>query len=96
MKQMVKSKKKTIQLMLPKNIGAIQISNDLTLVERKIMNIILLNAFNIEKDSFFAEKSFNKDNKKFYCINVSEIEDALGWDKYTQRSDIKKSLKKTY
>lgn len=90
----MKSKKKTIQLMLPKNIGAIQISNDLTLVERKIMNIILLNAFNIEKDIIVEERSFNKDNKKFYCIDISKIEDALGWDKYTQRSDIKKSLKK--
>ena len=46
---MSKPKKREIILNLPKNIGAMHISNDLTLVERKIMNIILWNAFNIEK-----------------------------------------------
>ena len=91
---MAKSKKREIILSLPKNIGAMHISNDLTLVERKIMNIILWNAFNIEKDSITNEKSFNKDNKKFYSLDISEIETMLGWGKYTQRVDIKKSLKK--
>ena len=60
---MAKSKKREIILSLPKNIGAIQISNDLTLVERKIMNIILWNAFNIERDNIIEDRSFNKDNK---------------------------------
>lgn len=91
---MAKSKKREIILSLPKNIGAIQISNDLTLVERKIMNIILWNAFNIERDNIIEDRSFNKDNKKFYSLDISEIETILGWGKYTQRVDIKKSLKK--
>jgi plasmid replication initiation protein len=91
---MSKPKKREVILNLPKNIGAIQISNDLTLVERKIMNIILWNAFNIEKDSITKEKSFNKDNKKFYSLDISAIEDVLGWDRYIHRVDIKKSLKK--
>jgi len=91
---MSKPKKREVILNLPKNIGAMHISNDLTLVERKIMNIILWNAFNIEKDSITNEKSFNKDNKKFYSLDISEIEDVLGWDKYIHRIDIKKSLKK--
>jgi len=91
---MTKKANTPVALNLPKNIGAIQISNDLTLVERKIMNIILWNAFNIEKDSITKEKSFNKDNKKFYSLDISEIETILGWGKYTQRVDIKKSLKK--
>jgi plasmid replication initiation protein len=91
---MPKPKKKPVQLMLPKNIGAIQISNDLTLIERKIMNIVLLNAFNLEKNNTTDEQSFNKDNKKFYTIDVSQIEDCLGWDKYVHRADIRKALDK--
>lgn len=64
---MSKPKKREIILSLPKNIGAIQISNDLTLVERKIMNAILWNAFNIEEDNFAVAKSFNKEYKRI-CI----------------------------
>jgi len=91
---MSKPKKREVILNLPKNIGAMHISNDLTLIERKIMNIILWNAFNIEKDIITNEKSFNKDNKKIYSLDLSAIEDVLGWDRYIHRMDIKKSLKK--
>jgi len=91
---MTKPKKREVILSLPKNIGAIQISNDLTLVERKIMNAILWNAFNIEEDNFAVAKSFNKDDKKFYSISISAIEDILGWDKYVSRGEIRKALDK--
>ena len=91
---MSKPKKREVILSLPKNIGAIQISNDLTLVERKIMNAILWNAFNIEEDNFAVAKSFNKDDKKFYSINISIIEDILGWDRYVSRGEIRKALDK--
>lgn len=91
---MSKPKKREIILSLPKNIGAIQISNELTLVERKIMNIILWNAFHIEKNNISIDKSFSKNNKKFYSLDISEIEEMLGWDKYVSRGEIKKALDK--
>ena len=86
---MAKPKQKKVILMLPKNIGAIQISNDLTLIERKIMNIILWNAFNIEKENITADKSFSQDNKKFYSIAISHIESVLGYENSKHRAELK-------
>jgi plasmid replication initiation protein len=91
---MAKPKKKPVQLMLPKNIGAIQISNDLTLIERKIMNIILYNSFNIERNNFSENKTINKNNKKFYSINIHDIENSLGWERGKHRFELKQSLDK--
>ncbi len=89
---MSKPKKKTIQLMLPKNIGAMHISNDLTLVERKIMNIIILNSLRAEQKQLTIQ--YSEDNKKYYKITLSEIIEYIGWDGSNNRSHIKDALEK--
>jgi plasmid replication initiation protein len=90
---MARVKKIPVKLLLPKNIGAMQISNDLTLIERKIMNIILWNSFNIERDNFINERSFNRDNKKYYKIGITVVEDILGYGS-NNRMELKKSFSK--
>ena len=78
--------------MLPKNIGAIHISNDLTIVERKIMNIILWNALRAEQKQIAIKNS--TDNKKYYKITLSEIIEYIGWDSSNNISHIKSALEK--
>lgn len=88
-----KKKQKPVILQLPKNIGVIQISNDLTSVERKIMNVILWNATIIEKNNIFNQsKTMIKDDRKYYQISFYDIEEALEWGCYKNRSNILGSL----
>ena len=87
---MPKINKKQIALKLPKNIGAIQISNDLTLVERKIMNVILWNALCAEQKNL----TLHHKNKKYYKITLAEISEYIGWDNSHNISTIKDSMKK--
>jgi hypothetical protein len=89
---MAKSQKNPTQVMLPKNIGAIHISNDLTIVERKIMNIILWNALRAEQKQVIIQN--NADNKKYYKITLSEIIEYIGWDSSNNISHIKSALEK--
>ena len=89
-----KPKKTEVVVRLAKNIGAIQISNELTLIERKIMNLVLLNALTIEKDELFhSQKTMVKDERTFYQIDLEYIEQALEWDKHSHRDRIKKSFR---
>ena len=89
---MAKSHKNPTQVMLPKNIGAIHISNDLTIVERKIMNIILWNALRAEQKQVIIQN--NEDNKKYYKITLSEIIEYIGWNSSNNISHIKSALEK--
>jgi hypothetical protein len=82
------------KLILPKNLGAMHISNDLTLVERKVMNVILLNALNIERSKHAKHKTFSKNSKTFYTINLLDIENTLGWEPYVRRPEIKQVFDK--
>ena len=42
----------------------------------------------------YTEKTFNKENKKFYTLDIAQIEEILGWERYSDRDEIKKALDK--
>ena len=89
---MSKIQKKPVALKLPKNIGAMHISNDLTLVERKIMNVILWNALYAEQQNLVLH---HQDvSKKYYKITLKEIAEYIGWDDSNNIATIKDAIKK--
>lgn len=87
---MSKIQKTPVTLKLPKNIGAMHISNDLSLVERKIMNVILWHALKAEQQNLIFH---HQDKKKYYKITLSEITEYIGWDGSHNISAIKNSMK---
>ena len=89
---MAKIQKKPVALKLPKNIGAMHISNDLTLVERKIMNVILWNALYAEQQNLVLHHQ--DASKKYYKITLKEIADYIGWDDSNNIATIKDAIKK--
>ena len=52
---------------LIKHTAAVHIKSDLSLVDRKVVNILLKNAYN------------NLDSEKYHAIQLSEIKNAIGW-----------------
>lgn len=74
---------------IKKNIGAIHISNDLTSIERKVMNIVLWNATIAEKcEDPTQSKMIIRNDRKYYRISFTEIEEALEWKMYKNRTQI--------
>lgn len=76
-----------------KSIGAVQMSNDLNLLERKVMNILIKNAQEIEnkKDK---NKQINENGNILFAIDFAMIETLLNIEKYHQRKDIANALEK--
>jgi len=89
---MTKKANTPVALNLPKNIGAMHISNDLTLVERKLMNIVLLNALYAERKQLTVQH--NDNGKKYYKITIEEITQHLGWDASNNTLKIKEAIEK--
>ena len=101
-----KEKKTGIVVHLPKNIGAIHMSNEMTLVERKIINIILWNATLIERQRMNQYQDIKQeveqkedlgtiliDDRKFYKIKMEDVEEKLGWTGQYNRDDIIKAFR---
>ena len=89
---MTKKANTPVALNLPKNIGAMHISNDLTLVERKLMNIVLLNALYAERKQLTLQH--NDNGKKYYKITIEEITQHLGWDSSNNTLKIKEAIER--
>ena len=89
---MAKIKKNPVALNLPKNIGAMHISNELTLVERKLMNIMLFNALRAERKQLVIQ--LPEDNRKYYSITMAEIVEYLGREASKDTAYIKECAKK--
>lgn len=67
---------------LIKHSAVIHISSTLSLVERKITNALLKNAYN------------DLQNKPVHHINISQLSSLIGWEKGNADNEIKEALKK--
>ncbi len=87
-----KKKDNSIIIFTKKSVGAVHMSNDLSLFERKIMNILIRHSQEIEKyqtpEGIFTDEKGNC----FWKINFEMVEEMLNIDKYHQRKDISEAL----
>lgn len=87
-----RKKDNSIIIFTKKSVGAVHMSNDLSLFERKIMNILIKHAQEIEKyqtpEGIFTDEKGNR----FWKINFEMVEEMLNIDKYHQRKDISEAL----